>query len=73
MRGGNRKSNLHDASLKLPEGVTQTQSFRYQLLALIPQKEFDDYVVDQRKEGREILKGAKFGPGGGGAKFRRFL
>ena len=55
LRGGDRKSKSHDATLKLPDlGVSRTQSSRWQTLAKLPEKEFEGYVQGHKEKKREI-------------------
>lgn len=55
LRGGDRKSNLHDASLKLEDlGIESTQSHRWQRLSLLPDDEYNDHVERCVESGKEL-------------------
>lgn len=55
LRGGDRKSKLHDVSLKLADlGVTHQQSARWQKAASVPDSVFEKYVASCGKTGRTI-------------------
>jgi hypothetical protein len=55
LRGGNRKSNSHHASLKLSElGVGYDQSARWQREAAVPEPIFKKYIATANKLGQDI-------------------
>jgi hypothetical protein len=55
LRGGDRKSKRHDASLKLNDlGISRDQSKRWQHIASISEIEFSKYLKSMIDEGREI-------------------
>lgn len=55
LRGGDRKSNSHDASLKLSEvGISYSQSHRWQKLASVPEKSFESHLVAIHAAGKEL-------------------
>lgn len=54
-QGGDRKSNSHDASLKLADvGISYTQSSRYQAVASLPEEVFESHIVETKAEGKEL-------------------
>ena len=55
LQGGDRKSKLHDATLKLEDlGITRTQSRRWQVEASVSDEEFERYIRTSNDLGREI-------------------
>jgi len=55
LRGGDRRSNFHDASLKLEEfGISYTQSARWQLEASIPEEVFERYLAEAQQARKEL-------------------
>ena len=59
LRGGDRRSTSHDATLKLSDlGITRDQSSRWQLEASVPDSEFHRYVTHCRHAGKELTSGA---------------
>ena len=55
LRGGNRKSNSHGASLKLSElGIGYDQSARWQREAAVPEPVFKKYIATANKLGQDI-------------------
>jgi N6-adenosine-specific RNA methylase IME4 len=55
-RGGNRKSQSHSVTVKLPDlGVTKMQAFRWQEIAAVDEKIFDGYISEaKKKESHEL-------------------
>jgi len=54
-RGGNRRSNSHDGSLKLSDlGIGYNQSSRWQKEAAVPERIFEEYLAAANKMGRDI-------------------
>jgi hypothetical protein len=54
-RGGDRRSNRHDARLKLFDlGTNESQSTRWKLLAAIPDRTFEHYLADANERGEKI-------------------
>lgn len=57
LRGGDRKTNSHDASLKLSNlGIKSDQSSRWQQEAKVPESKFESWVGTVRKNGDEITQ-----------------
>jgi hypothetical protein len=57
--GGDRKSSLHCANLKLSDfGIEATASHRWQKLAEIPQEIFEEFITLYQKENLEITTNA---------------
>ena len=57
--GGDRKSSLHDAILKLDDlGIEPTASHRWQKLAEIPEKDFREFIADYQEAEDEITTAA---------------
>jgi chorismate mutase len=55
LRGGDRRSKLHDATLKLEEiGLSRIQSARWQLEAIVPDEVFEAYVAKTQQDRREL-------------------
>jgi hypothetical protein len=55
LRGGNRKSNSHDESLKLEDlGIDHNQSARWQREAAVPETVFSQYLSKSNQLGRDI-------------------
>jgi hypothetical protein len=55
LRGGNRKSNSHDESLKLSDlGIGYDQSARWQREAAVPEPVFKKYIATANKLGQDI-------------------
>jgi hypothetical protein len=55
LRGGDRRSNMRDAHLKLGSiGVNYSQSARWQLEASIPDEVFERYILEARRSGKEL-------------------
>lgn len=55
LRGGDRRSKTHTATLKLEDlGINRDQSRRWQHLAAVPEKEFQNYLKSAQAEGREL-------------------
>src|ERR1700704_2275498 len=55
LRGGDRKSKGHAASLKLADlGISRDQSKRWQHIASVPDAEFTRYLTSKGDQGREI-------------------
>ena len=55
-RGGDRKSKSHDPTLirGLPEGISHDQSSRWQKVASVPEKRFDEHVEQVKAQGEEL-------------------
>jgi hypothetical protein len=59
LRGGNRKSKLHDVTLKLESlGITRIQSSRWQLEAQVPEEAFVGFVREADANGYELTSAA---------------
>lgn len=55
LNGGDRKSESHDARLKLEDiGIGKDQSSRWKKLAAIPEDDFSDYVSTCNEESKEL-------------------
>ena len=55
LRGGDRKSNSHDGSLKLSDmDLNLNQSSRWQLEAALPEEKLDEYIATQTAAKEEI-------------------
>ena len=55
LRGGDRRSNVHDAQLKLQNfGINYSQSARWQLAASIPDEVFERYIQEARRSGKVL-------------------
>jgi hypothetical protein len=53
--GGDRRSKSHRTTLNgLPEGVSKTQSSRWQRIARVPLRDFEKYVKDVKDSGEEL-------------------
>ena len=53
--GGDRRSRLQDATLKLEDiGIDRYESHRWQLQADLPEEKFNDYVDEALAKGKEI-------------------
>jgi len=56
LRGGDRKTKSHEATLKLEDlGINKHQSARWQLEAQVPDDQFDAYLRKMRADGGEIV------------------
>ena len=54
-QGGDRKSKLHDETLKLPDlGITKIQSHRWQKLSKMPEDAFTSFVAETNEGGNEL-------------------
>jgi N6-adenosine-specific RNA methylase IME4 len=59
LRGGDRRSNLHRVSLKLRDsGITHQQSRRCQLMASIPDADFEQYIRRCNESEKEMTSSA---------------
>lgn len=55
LQGGNRRSKGHRVPLKLDDfGITNQQSKRWQLAALVPEPDFEKYVRGKNQLGQEV-------------------
>ena len=52
-KGGDAKTLSHDATA-LPEGITRSQSSRWQAEASVPEAEFEAYVTQVKTQGKEL-------------------
>lgn len=55
LNGGDRKSDLHDARVKLPDiGVSHSESHRWQRIASIDDETFEAHIADRREASDEL-------------------
>ena len=55
LRGGDRKSNSHNASLKLDDmGIDKDKSARWQILSQIPESIFENHIKEVVEQEREL-------------------
>ena len=61
LNGGDRRSELHDARVKLADiGIEPTQSHRWQTIAAMPEPQFEAHIAESKDRGTELTSAAVY-------------